>query len=88
MSNIYLEVSMHANGVEIYNHTHFIEMFSHIGTARDVIEMNKRFKFHTVEGKQINYHIMGLPTYEQSKQFAIWYHTAKASGIISAYRLD
>lgn len=86
--NIYLEVSLHENGFEIYDHTHYVEMFENIGKHWEVADMRKRFKFDVVRGKQINYYIMGLKSYEQSRQFAIWYHTAKASGIISAYRLD
>lgn len=88
MTNIYLEVSIHDRGFEIYDHTHYVEMFEHIGKPFAVADMRKRFQFDIVRGSQINYHIMGLKSYEQSKQFAIWYHTAKASGIIRTYRLD
>lgn len=88
MKNVYLEVSIHENGFEIYDHTHYIEMFEHIGKPFEVSAMRKRFQFHRIEGKIVNYNIMGLKSYEQSKQFAIWYHTAKASGSIGTYRLD
>lgn len=88
MTNIYLEVSIHKNGFEIYDHTHYIEIIEHIGKPFEVADMRKRYQFHRIGGKSINYHIMGLKSYEQSKQFAIWYHTAKASGIIRTYRLD
>lgn len=88
MKNVYLEVSIHENGFEIYDHTHYVEMFEHIGSYQEVADMRARYEFHRIEGKVINYHVMGLKSYEQSKQFAIWYHTARASGIIRTHRLD
>jgi len=86
--NIYLEVSIHDKGFEIYDHTHFVTLFESVGKAWEINDMHKRFNFRRVEGKQVNYHITGLKTYEQCKQFAIWYHVNKASGNISTYRLD
>lgn len=93
--NIYLEVDIHENGIEIFDWTHWFEfklnynggdLASSLAHKNDVRRELKRFK--TVNGKHINYYVAGFKSDEQAKQFAIWYHTTKSGGSISTYRLD